>query len=110
MCVGGDNLGDSGKREEQYSSEGRLRPEDSKPYAEGTRASERGDLGAFGGSGACQRDSPGKRPAGHQKPAFERTRGSRGQPYAGKTQSRPHGDKIVIVCAVSGGLCSTRHG
>ncbi|KAG8083592.1 hypothetical protein GUJ93_ZPchr0015g6992 [Zizania palustris] len=36
--------------------------------------------------------------------------GSEGKPCIEKTQSRSYGGKIVIVSAMSGGLCSARHG
>ncbi|KAG8095943.1 hypothetical protein GUJ93_ZPchr0013g34313 [Zizania palustris] len=105
-AVGGDNPDDSGGREGPYRSKGRLRLEDQKPYTGGARASDRGDRRPSeaprraGGVLGEESDWPG---AGGQA---SMEGGSEGKPSVEKTQSRSYRDKIMIVCAVSGGLCS----
>ncbi|KAG8095804.1 hypothetical protein GUJ93_ZPchr0013g36642 [Zizania palustris] len=99
--VGGDNPDDSGECKEPYSSEGRLRPEDPKPYAEGARASERGDRRPLGAPRRAGGALGGERPAKCRRLTFGRTKGSRRRLCMGKTQSRPYRNKIVIACALA---------
>ncbi|KAG8056250.1 hypothetical protein GUJ93_ZPchr0002g24648 [Zizania palustris] len=55
--------------------------------------------------------SSGRRATGRMPEAnLQADGGPSGKPCIEKTQSRSYGGKIMIVCTVSGGPCSARHG